>query len=110
MQQVTVACGQHIPEGDQGFMSATGTVSGLSRILQIWSTGPAPGTVTHVEVLNGSSTAAGVIAYANFSSAGVASFDWAGGATLNVDLTAFDEPGPGIHVSGQLVCGPSYTP
>ena len=108
MADVTVACGIHIREGDSGFMGINGTVAGQPHILQIWSTGPAPGTVTHTEVWNGSSPATGTIAYANMTSSGYTAFDWAKGATLNIDLGPFQAPGS-THITGQVVCGPLYT-
>jgi hypothetical protein len=90
-------------------MGINGTVDGLPHILQIWSVGPAPGTVTHTEVWNGSSPANGTIAYANMTSSGYPAFDWAKGATLDIDLPGFDGMTGTVHISGTVVCGPSYT-
>lgn len=108
MHDATVSCGQHIPQGDGGYMGVTGTVDGKPHIVQIWSRGPAPGTPLYIEVWNGSSPGSGDIAF-RADTSGMTRFDWAGGVTLDMDLVAFSGSGPGIHVSGRIVCGPSYT-
>jgi hypothetical protein len=106
-----VSCGVNLPVGTGGiggFMGINGMVAGQPHILQIWSAGPAPGTVTHTEVWNGSAPWNGTIAYANMTSAGYRAFNWAKGATLDIDLPAFEGATGTVHITGTVVCTSLY--
>jgi hypothetical protein len=108
MQGVTVSCGQHIPEGDGGFVGVSGTVAGQQHWLQLWSRGPAPGTLSYVEVWNGAPPGTGDY-FGPPMTGQVTGFDWAREATLNVSLSLSSNPAQQVHISGRIVCGPSYT-
>jgi len=105
MQVVGVNCQQHIPEGDGGYMSVTGTVGGTTRMVSIWSHGPAPGTL--VDAYEGTQPGEIDDMQSPYAS-GITGFDWAKGATLDIDLAAATSGatpgGPTLHVSGHIVC------
>jgi hypothetical protein len=100
MQHPRVICEQHVPEGDGGFMSITGTVGGAQHVVSIWSRSG----VAH-EIYEGGDV--GQIDYGPlYDSGSVTGFDWARGATVHATLP----PGPGrpagasLQVSGTIVC------
>lgn len=102
MVRPLVVCEQRIPVDGQGAMAVSGDVGGVPRIVTVWSAsqhlpqevyvGPDIGVLDYLVYRAGGVT-------------GVAHFDWARGATLDIELPAFaPNTGPPIHVSGTIAC------
>jgi hypothetical protein len=90
-------------------MGVDGTVAGQQHWLQIWSRGPAPGTVLYVEVWNGPTPGTGAY-YGPPMTGAVTGFDWAKGATLDIGMSlSGGATAQHIHIVGRIVCGALYT-
>jgi hypothetical protein len=117
LENAGVSCQVHVPEGDGGAMSVSGTVAGRPVQLWIWSKGPSPGTLG--DMYEGPQ--AGVIDYGQIGAdgsppdlSGITGFDWQRGATFDIAMPDVSWVGkqsappspapPGIRVSGQIVC------
>ena len=103
LEGAATSCQQHVPEGDAGFMTVSGTVDGAPFAVVIMSNGPAPGTP--VEIYAG--RAEGDVEYQQaLSLTGITGFDWARGATVDIDLPPIgtSTPGTGVHVTGRIAC------
>jgi hypothetical protein len=117
LENAGVSCQVHVPEGDGGAMSVSGTVAGRPVQLWIWSKGPSPGTLG--DMYEGPQ--AGAIDYGQIGAdgrapdlSGITGFDWQRGATFDIAMpdvrwvgkqSAPPSPAPpGIRVSGQIVC------